>query len=100
LSPAEGSQQRAGLSRYISRGEKAMSESIPHESRFEEYKAELLKKVSDPVHKRLIGAYQLKNPVGSMEDELGKILLEVLHNEDYEPDHSRLSRIQREMSPY
>ena len=59
-----------------------MSESTLQESRFKEYQAELLEKVSDSVHKRLIEAYQLKNPVESMEDELGKILLEVLHNED------------------
>ncbi len=59
-----------------------MSESTIQESRFKEYQAELLDKVSDPVHKRLIRAYRLKNPVESMEDKLGEILLEVLHNED------------------
>ena len=67
---------------YISKGEKAMTERTLQESRFKEYQAELLEKVSDSVHKRLIEAYQLKNPVESMEDELGRILLEVLHNED------------------
>ena len=71
-----------GPSHYISKGEKAMSEPTIQECRFKEYQAELLERVSDPVHKRLIEAYQLKNPVGSMEDELGKILLEVLRNED------------------
>lgn len=66
----------------ISKGEKAMSESTLQESRFREYQAELLEKVSDDVHKRLVEAYQLKNPVESMEDKLGEILLEVLQNED------------------
>lgn len=67
---------------HISKGEKAMSEPTLLESRFKEYQAELLEKVSDPVHKRLIEAYQLKKPVKSMEDKLGEILLEVLQNED------------------
>lgn len=58
-----------------------MSESTLQESRVKEYQAELLEKVSDDVHKRLIGAYQLTRPVESMEDKLGEILLEVL-NED------------------
>ena len=71
-----------GPPHYISKGEKAMSESTLQESRFKEYQAELLEKVSDNVHKRLIKAYQLKNPVKSMEDKLGEILLEVLQNED------------------
>jgi hypothetical protein len=65
----------------ISKGEKAMNESTLQESRFKEYQAELLERVSDDVHKRLIEAYQLKHPVESMEDKLGEILLEVL-NED------------------
>ncbi|TEU05247.1 hypothetical protein E3I90_04605 [Candidatus Bathyarchaeota archaeon] len=82
LSTVEGSQQRPGLLHYITKGEEAMSESTIQESRLKEYQAELLEKVSDPVHKRLIEAYQLKDPVGSMEDELGRILLEVLQNED------------------
>ena len=59
-----------------------MNESTLQERRFKEYQAELLEKVSDKVHKRLIEAYQLKNPVESMEDKLGEILLEVLENED------------------
>jgi len=59
-----------------------MNESTLQESRFKEYQAELLEMVSDNVHKRLIEAYQLKDPVESMEDKLGEILLEVLQNED------------------
>ena len=59
-----------------------MSELALRESRFREYKAELLKKVSDDVLKRLVQAYQTKNPVESMEDKLGEILLEVLQDED------------------
>jgi hypothetical protein len=59
-----------------------MNESTLQQTRFREYKAELLEKVSDEVHRRLIEAYQLKNPVESMEDKLGEILLEVLKNEN------------------
>ena len=70
-----------GSPHYI-KGEKAMSRSRSQESRFKEYQAELLKRTSDPVHRRLIKAYQLKNPVGSMENKLGEILLEVLHDEN------------------
>lgn len=48
----------------------------------EEYVDELLAELSDPVHKRLIQAYRGNDPVQSMESELGKILMEVLHRED------------------
>jgi len=58
-----------------------MNQSILQESRFREYQAELLEKVTDSVHRRLVEAYQLKDSVKSMEDKLGEILLEVL-NED------------------
>ena len=64
-----------------------------HSSR-EEYLDELLEELSDPVHKRLIQAYLGNNPVQSMESELGNILMEVLHREDQEHNHSRLSGIQ------
>ena len=43
---------------------------------------ELLEELSDPVHKQLIQAYQVDDPVRSMEDELGKILMEILNRED------------------
>ena len=66
---------------YISEGERTMTESTLQESRFKEFQAALLEKVSDDVHRWLVEAYQLKHPVESMEDKLGEILLEVL-NED------------------
>lgn len=49
---------------------------------FEESLDELLAELSDPVHKRLIQAYRGNDPVQSMESELGKILMEVIHCED------------------
>jgi hypothetical protein len=48
----------------------------------EEYLDELLAELSDPVHKRLIQAYQGDDPVQSMESELKKILMEILQRED------------------
>lgn len=42
----------------------------------------LLAQLSDPIHKRIIQAHGGVDPVQSMESELGKILLEVLHRED------------------
>jgi hypothetical protein len=48
----------------------------------EKYINELLDELSDPIHKRLIQAYQGNNPLESMESELQKILMEILHNED------------------
>jgi len=48
----------------------------------EKYIEEFLAALSDPIHKRLIQAYQGSDPVKSMESELGKILLEALHCED------------------
>jgi len=38
--------------------------------------------ISDPVHKRLIKAYQGNDPTTSMESELKAILLEILQRED------------------
>jgi hypothetical protein len=46
----------------------------------EEYLKELLAKLSDPIHKRVIRAY--RGDVDSMENELGKILMEILRRED------------------
>lgn len=48
----------------------------------EEFLDELLAELSDPIHKRLIQTYRGDDPVQSMESELGKILMEVLHRED------------------
>ena len=52
-----------------------------HSSRGE-YPAELLAELSEPVHKRLIQAYQGDDPLQSMESELRKILMETLKHED------------------
>jgi len=57
---------------------KAASQHSYHE----EFLDELLTKLSNPVHKRLIQAYQCNDPVQSMESELGKILMEVLNREN------------------
>jgi hypothetical protein len=51
-------------------------------SRRDEFLLELLEEISDPIHKRLIKAYQGADPVRSMETELGEILLEVVRRED------------------
>jgi len=51
-------------------------------SRREEFLDELQRELSDPLHRRLIQAYQGDDPVQSMESELAKILLEVLRHED------------------
>lgn len=48
----------------------------------EEFLKEILEKTSDPLHKRLIQAYEGDTPVDSMESELKKILIEVLNRED------------------
>ena len=48
----------------------------------EKHLDELLAELSDPIHKRLIQAYQGDDPVQSMESELGRILMEILHRED------------------
>ena len=59
-----------------------MDEVSSIKSRSEEFLDELQRELSDPVHKRLIHAYQGDEPVQSMESELAKILLEVLRRED------------------
>lgn len=59
-----------------------MEEVSSQNSRQEEFLNELREEISDPLHKRLIQSYHGDNPVGSMESELVKILLEVLHRED------------------
>jgi hypothetical protein len=51
-------------------------------SRRDEFLSGLLEEVSDPIHRRLIKAYQGHDPVHSMEAELGEILLEVARRED------------------
>jgi hypothetical protein len=51
-------------------------------SRVNEFLEDLLKELEDPIHQRIINAYQGIDPVGSMETELGKILLEVIKSEN------------------
>ncbi len=58
------------------------NEVISQNSSHEKYLDELLEKLSEPVHKRLIQAYQGNDPVQSMESELANILIEVLQHED------------------
>lgn len=43
---------------------------------------DFLKTLSDPVHKRIIGAYSDDNSVDAMEKELTKILKEIVKRED------------------
>lgn len=59
-----------------------MEEVSSNNSRREEFLKELQKELSDPLHRRLIQVYLGDDPVRSMESELGRILLEVLHRED------------------
>ncbi len=51
-------------------------------SQLQMFLEELRQEISNPLHKRLLQAYQGQAPVQSMETELTKILLEVLHRED------------------
>jgi hypothetical protein len=53
-----------------------------HNSQLQMFLEELKQEISNPIHKRLLQAYQGQTPVQSMEAELTKILLEVLHRED------------------
>jgi len=57
-------------------------ETIPQEPPSKKYLDELIAELSDPIHKRLIEAYQGDDPVQSMESELEKILIEVVRCED------------------
>lgn len=47
-----------------------------------EFLSGLREQTSDPVHQRLISAYEGPDPVAAMEGELASILLEVVRNED------------------
>ena len=51
-------------------------------SPYGKYLAEVLHHLTDPLHKRIIKAYEPANPVQSMESELGKIIMEILDRED------------------
>lgn len=59
-----------------------MKEVPSQDIRRAKFLEELEEQLSNPIHRRLIQACQGDNPVQSMESELGKILLEVLHRED------------------
>ncbi len=60
-----------------------MSQStFSQNSQLQMFLEELKQEISKPLHKRLLQAYQGQTPVQSMEAELTKILLEVLHRED------------------
>ena len=59
-----------------------MEETPNKGSRRQDFLDELLEEVSVSLHKRLIKACQSDDPVASMEEELGEILLEVLNRED------------------
>ena len=52
------------------------------ESAGQGYVRQFLEQLSNPIHKRLIEAYEGDDPVVSMESELGRVLREVLENED------------------
>ena len=43
---------------------------------------ELTQRMDDPIHKRLLKSFEGDDPVTSMEEELQRILLEVLTHED------------------
>ena len=59
-----------------------MDELSLKKSRSEEFLEELQRELSAPPHRRLIQAYKGDTPVQSMESELARILLEILHHED------------------
>jgi hypothetical protein len=59
-----------------------MDEVTIEKSRCQEFLGELQSEVSDPLHRRLIQAYQGDDPVQAMESVLTKILLEVVRGED------------------
>jgi len=57
-------------------------EPTPKDSGVTEILEDLLKQLSDPVHRRLIRAYAGQDPVRSMESELAAILREAVASED------------------
>ena len=59
-----------------------MNQVASDRSRGDEFLGEMERRVSDPLHKRLIQAYHGEDPAQSMEFELATILLEILHRED------------------
>jgi len=57
------------------------SYDIRKKDKKEQLLQELISNLPNPIHKRLIEAYESESPLRSMESELGKILLEI-YNED------------------
>jgi hypothetical protein len=51
-------------------------------AKLQQYINELSAQTNDPIHIRLISAYIGANPKESIEEELGKILIEIIENED------------------
>ena len=57
-------------------------ESNKDYSKRQEILDDFLKTLSDPVHKKIVGAYNDNNPVESMEKELTRILKEIVKGEN------------------
>ena len=55
---------------------------MPELSRLEQYLKDLDNLTTDPVHKLLIAAYKGVHPKESMEQELGRLLMQVVKRED------------------
>jgi hypothetical protein len=77
-----GMSARVGQYIHASEGRYMEDKDSLESRRRNEFLAELLQGVTDPIHRRLIEAYQGDDPVQSMESELCKILMEVLRHED------------------
>jgi len=59
-----------------------MERASSTKTRREEFLEELMAELSDPLHRRLVRAYQGDSPVQAMEAELAAVLLEVVKRED------------------
>ena len=60
-----------------------MTEEVkPKDPKIENYLYEILERISNQEHRRIIQAYRGDNPVQSMETELGKIVMEIVNRED------------------
>jgi hypothetical protein len=58
---------------------KLKSKKIEASSRVEEFLDAVGKKTDDPVHHRILHACKLGNPTTCVEDELKKVIEEILH---------------------
>ncbi len=52
------------------------------DSKRQQFIADLLSRLSDPIHKRLVEAYKGESPLETMEAELSAILMEITGDED------------------